>query len=40
MSDDRLARGISRRRFLIGAATAGVGAVVLPGAFPQIAFRV
>ena len=37
MTDDRLARGISRRRFLLGAAAAGVGAMALPGAFSRLA---
>ena len=38
MTDDRLARGLSRRRFLIGATAAGAGAVVLPGLLPSLAF--
>ena len=35
MSDDRIARGLSRRRFLIGAAATGAGAVALPGLLPR-----
>ena len=35
MSDDRIALGLSRRRFLVGAAATGAGAVALPGLLPR-----